>query len=99
MNDSLRQLLAPSRVWPLATLLALGIIALAVALCPAAVVTEAVGNRLVYADGEPVPDGRWSVLCIDGLAYLEIDAPRGRAVLPKHRRNGTVARCAPPAAE
>jgi hypothetical protein len=99
MNPSLRQLLAPARVWPLAMLLALGIIALAVVLCPAAEVPDAVDNPLVYANGEAVPDGRWSVLCIDGAAYLEIDSPRGRTVVPKYRGNGSVARCALPAGD
>ena len=99
MNASLRQRLAPARIWPLATLLALGIIALAVVLCPVAPVPGAVGNPLVYANGEAVSDGRWSVLCIDGVAYLEIDSPRGQAVVPKFRSNGRVARCALPAGE
>ena len=94
MNASLRQRLAPARVWPLAMLLALGLIALAVVLCPAAPVPNAVGNPRVYANGEAVPDGRWSVLCIDGVAYLEIDFARGQALVPKFRSNGRVARCA-----
>ena len=99
MNASLRRFRAPARVWPLAMLLALGIIALAVVLCPAAVMNEPVDNPLVYANGEAVPDGRWSVLCIDGVAYLEIDSPRGQTVVPKYRTNGRVARCALPAGE
>ena len=99
MNAALRQLLAPSGVWPLATLLALGIIAVAAVICPAAEPPNAVDNPLVYADGESVPDGRWSVLCIDGVAYLEIVSPRGHAVVPKLRKNGLVARCELPAGE
>jgi hypothetical protein len=99
MNASLRQRLAPARVWPLAMLLALGIIALAVVFCPGAEVPDAIGNPLVYANGEAVPDGRWSVLCIDGIAYLEIDSARGHRVVPKFRSNGRVARCALPAGE
>jgi hypothetical protein len=99
MNASLRQRLAPARVWPLVMLLTLGIIALAVVFCPAAEVPDAIGNPLVYANGEAVPDGRWSVLCIDGVAYLEIDAARGQAVVPKYRTNGRVVRCALPAGD
>jgi hypothetical protein len=99
MNTSLRQLLAPARVGPLAMLLALGIIALAVVFCPAAPVPGAVDNPLVTANGQAVPDGRWSVLCIDGVAYLEIDSPRGQTVLPNYRSNGRVARCGLPAGD
>ena len=71
----------------------------------AAVVTQgaepptAVDNPLVFANGEPVPDGHWSVLCIDGVAYLEIASPRGHAVVPKYRKNGLLERCALPAGE
>ena len=39
------------------------------------------------------------LLCIDGVAYLEIVSPHGHAVVPKHRRNGLVERCAPPEGE
>ena len=99
MNASLHQRLAPARVWPLAMLLALGIIALAVVLCPAAVMNEPVDNPLVYANGEAVPDGRWSVLCIDGVAYLEIDSAMVQTVVPKFRSNGRLARCALPAGD
>ena len=93
MSRALRQLLAPSGLWSAATLPALGIIA--VAAVPARMVDE----PLVYTDGEAVPEGHWSVLCIDGTAYLEIDSPRGYAVVPKLRNNGLVARCAVPAEE
>ena len=99
MNASLRQRLAPARVWPIAMLLAVGIIALAVVLCPAGPVPNAVGNPLVYANGEAVPDGRWSVLCIDGVAYLEIDSAMVQTVVPKFRSNGRLARCALPAGD
>jgi hypothetical protein len=51
MNASLRQRLAPARVWPLAMLLAVGIIALAVVLCPAAVVSDAGGRRWYRGTG------------------------------------------------
>jgi len=99
MNHGLRQLLAPSRVWPLATLLALGVIALAAVFCPAAETPKAVDNTLVYANGMTVSDGRWSVFCIDGISYLEISSPRGYSVVPKLRKNGLVARCELPAEE
>jgi hypothetical protein len=96
MNQALRQLLAPSGVWPAATLLALGVIAIAALVTPAAEPERLVGAPLVYADGRSVPDGHWSVLCVDGLAYLEVTSPRGYAVVPRLRKNGLVARCEPP---
>ena len=99
MSRVLRQLLAPSGLWPLAALLTVGIIAVAALASPAAAPLKAVDNPLVYATGEPVPNGRWSALCIDGVVYLEIVAPHGHAVVPKHRRNGLVERCAPPEGE
>jgi hypothetical protein len=99
MNQALRRLLSPPRVWPLATLLALGIIAAATVFCPVADSPNAVNNPLVYANGESVPDGRWSVLCVDGVAYLEIAFPQGHTVVPKYRKNGLVARCELPAGE
>ena len=99
MNNALRQLLAPSRLWPLASLLTLGIIAAAAVFCPAAEPPNAVDNPLVYANGASVPDGRWSVLCIDGVAFLEIVSSRVHVVVPKYRKNGLVARCQLPAGE
>ena len=54
---------------------------------------------LESTDGKSVPDGRWSLLCIDGVSYLEIASPRGHAVVPKLRKNGLVARCEPPAGD
>jgi hypothetical protein len=99
MNQVLRQLLAPSRVWPAATLLALGVIAIAALVAPAAEPERLGDAPLVYADGKSAPDGRWSVLCIGGVAYLEIASPRGYAVVPKLRKNGLVARCEPPAGD
>jgi len=99
MNQALRQLLAPSGLWSAATLLALGIIAVAAVFAPSAEPARLVDEPLVYTDGEAVPDGHWSVLCIDGAAYLEIDSPRGYAVVPKLRKNGLVARCTVPARE
>ena len=99
MNHLLRQLLAPSGLWSAATLLALGIIAVAAMVAPSAEPARLVDELLVYTDGQAVPDGRWSVLCIDGVSYLEIASPRGHAVVPKLRRNGLVARCTVPAGE
>ena len=99
MSQALRQLLAPSGVWPAATLLALGVIATAALVTPAAEPDQRVDAPLFYADGKTVPHGRWSVLCIDGVAYLEIATPRGHAVVPKLRENGLVARCTVPAGE
>ena len=99
MNLTLRKLLAPSRIWPLAAVLAVGIIVVAALAAPVADPPKAVDNPLVYANGRPVPKGRWSVLCIDGVAYLEIALPHGHAVLSKHRRNGLVERCVPPEGE
>ena len=99
MNQALRQLLAPSGVWPAATLLALGVIAIAALVTPAAEPERLVDAPLVYADGRSVPDGRWSVLCVVGVAYLEVTSPGGYAVVPKLRKNGLVARCEPPAGD
>jgi hypothetical protein len=100
MSHRLRQLLAPSRLWPLAALLAIGIIGIigiSAVVTPAAEPPKATNNPLVYANGEAVLDGHWSVLCIDGVAYLQIASPQGRAVVPKYRKNGLVTRCNPPA--
>jgi hypothetical protein len=99
MNQALRQLLAPSGVWPAATLLALGVIAIAALITPGAEPERLVDTPLVYADGKSLPDGRWSVLCIGGVAYLEVASPRGYAVVPKLHKNGLVARCAPSAGD
>jgi hypothetical protein len=55
------------------------------------------GNPLVYASGERVPGGQWSLLCIDGVSYLEIVTQRGWAALPKVRRNGLPEGCRAPA--
>ena len=99
MNVTLRSRLAPSRLWPLAAVLATGIIVVAALASPAAAPPRAVDNPLVFSDGEPVPNGRWSALCIDGVAYLEIVSPHGHAVVPKRRGNGLVERCAPPEGE
>ena len=99
MSHRFRQFLAPSRLWPLAALLAIGIIALAAVVTPAAQPPKAVNNPLVYGDGTSVPNGHWSVLCIDGVAYLQILFPQGQAVVPKYRTNGLIARCDPPVGE
>jgi hypothetical protein len=99
MNHTLRQLLAPPRLWSVATLLAIGIIALAAVVTAPAEPPKAVGNPLVFANGEAVADGHWSVLCIDAVAYLEIASPGGHTVVPKYRKNGLIARCALPVGE
>ena len=99
MNQALRHLLAPSGLWSAATLLALGVIAVAAVVTPAPDPARMVDEPLVYTDGEAVPDGHWSVLCIDGVSYLEITTSRGHAVVPKLRKNGLVARCEPPAGD
>jgi hypothetical protein len=99
MNQALRRLLAPSGVWPAATLLALGIIAIAALVTPAAEPERLVDAPLVYADGGSLPDRRWSVLCIGGVAYLEVTSPGGYAVVPKLLKNGLVARCEPPSGD
>jgi len=99
MSHPWRPLLAPTRLWPLAALLAIGIIPLAAVVTPAAGPPKAVNNPLVYGDGTSVPDGRWSVLCIDGVAYLQILSQHGQSVVPKYRKNGLVARCDPPEGE
>jgi len=99
MSQPWRLLLAPLRPWPVAVLLAIGIIALAAVIKPAAEPPKAVNNPLVYGDGTSVTDGHWSVLCIDGVAYLRILTPQGQTVVPKYRTNGLIARCDPPAAE
>jgi hypothetical protein len=39
------------------------------------------------------------VLCVGGVAYLEVASPEEYAVVPKVRRNGLVARCEPPAGD
>jgi len=99
MSQPWRQLLAPSRLWPLAALLAIGIIAFAAVVTPAAEPPTVVNNPLVFANGEAVLGGRWSVLCIEGMAYLQILSPQGQAVVPKYRKNGLVERCDPPVGE
>jgi hypothetical protein len=99
MNATLRSLLAPPRLWPLAAVLTAGIITIAALASPAAVPPKAVDNPLVYANGESVPKGHWSALCIDGVAYLEIALPLGHTVIPKRRGSGLVERCGPPEGE
>ena len=95
MNSSLRSLLAPPQLLLVAAVLAVGIIVVAALVASVAVPSKAVDNLLVYADGETVPNGRWSALCIDGVAYLEVVSPHGHAVVTKRRGNGLVERCAP----
>jgi hypothetical protein len=99
MNATLRSLLAPSGLWSLAAVLTVGIITVAALAAPAVAPLKDIDKPLVYANGETVPNGRWSALCIDGVTYLEIALPLGHTVTPKHRRNGLVERCAPPEGE
>jgi hypothetical protein len=54
----------------------------------------AVDQPLQFGNGALLSGGRWSALCIDGVAYLQIIAPQGQAIVPKHRRNGLIERCA-----
>jgi len=89
MKATLRSLLAPSGVWPLAVVLAVGIIVVARLTTPAAATSKAVDNPLVYADGESVPKGRWSAFCIDGVAYLEIVPRTGTRWCPSYARTGS----------
>ena len=99
MNATLRILLAQYRLWLLAAVLAVGTILVAALTAPVTAPPKAVDNPLVYANGESVPNGRWSALCIDGVVYLEIALPLGHTVTPKRRGNGLVERCAPPEGE
>ena len=99
MSHPLPQLLPPSRLWSLAALLAIGIIALAAMVTPVAEPPKAKNNPLVYANGEAVTGGHWSALCIDGVAYLQILSPKGQAVVPRYRKNGRIARCDSPVGE
>ena len=94
-----RRLCSPSALWSGMALVVVGVIAIAAVVTRGTEPPPAVDNPLVFADDAPVPGGSWSVLCIDGLAYLEIASPRGHAVLPKYRKNGLLERCALPAGE
>jgi conjugal transfer pilin signal peptidase TrbI len=61
---------------------------LAAAFSRCGTLSQATTTPFVYADGTPVPGGHWSVLCIDGVAYLEISTPAGardRAQAPAQR--------------
>jgi hypothetical protein len=89
------QRLALPVLWLLALLVAIATLAVG-ALTAGGSASSAQGNPLVYANGEPVPDGQWSLLCIDGVSYVEIQSPRGRVVLPKVRRNGLPDPCTAP---
>jgi len=94
MTPWLPQGLALPVLWLLALLVAIATLAvgaLTAGHCP----SSARGNPLVYANGEPVPGGQWSLLCIDGVTYLEIASLRGYKVLPKVRRNGLPEACTP----
>ena len=94
-----RRLCSPLALWSGMALVVAGVIAIAAVVTRDTEPRKVVDNPLVFVNSEPVPDGRWSVLCIDGLAYLEIASPRGHVVLPKYRKNGLLERCALPAGE
>ena len=94
-----RRLCSSSALWSAMALVVIGIIAIAALVTQGTESPPVVDNPLVFADGAPVRGGSWSVLCIDGLAYLEVASPRGHAVLPKVRKNGLLERCALPAGE
>ena len=93
-----RRLCSPSVLWSALALVVIGAIVIAALVARGGEPPPVVDNPLVFANGEPVAGGSWSVLCIDGVAYLAI-APRGYAVLPKVRRNGLIERCALPAGD
>jgi hypothetical protein len=99
MTDPWRRICSPSALWSGMALVVVAVIAVAAVVTSGGEPTEVVNNPLVFANGEPVPDGHWSVLCIDGVAYLEVASARGHAVLPKYRKNGLLDRCALPAGE
>jgi hypothetical protein len=98
MTPWLPQRLALPVLWLLALLVAIATLAVG-ALTVDDRPPTARGNSLVYANGEPVPGGQWSVLCIDGVSYVEIQSPRGWVILPKVRRNGLPEACDLRAAE
>ena len=99
MTNLWRRLSTNSALWSGMALVVVGVIAVAAVVTRDTDPPKVVDNPLVFVNSEPVPDGHWSVLCIDGLAYLEIASPRGHAVLPKYRKNGLLERCALPAGE
>ena len=99
MMDPWRRLSSPSVLWPGMALVVIAVIAIAALVTQGGESSEVVDNPLVFANGAPVPGGSWSVLCIEGVAYLEIASPQGRTVVPKFRRNGLLERCALPAGE
>jgi hypothetical protein len=99
MTGLWRRLCSPSALWSGMALVVAGVIAVAAVVTRGTEPPKVVDNPLVFVNSQPVPDGHWSVLCIDGLAYLEVASPRGHAVLPKYRKNGLLERCALPAGE
>ena len=94
-----RRLCSPSVLWSGMALVVVGVIAVAAVVTRDTDPPKVVDNPLAFVNSQPVPDGHWSVLCIDGLAYLEVASPRGHSVLPKYRKNGLIERCALPAGE
>ena len=99
MKAPWRRLFTNSALWSGMALVVVGVIAIAAVVTRGTEPPPAVDNPLVFADDAPVPSGSWSVLCIDGLAYLEVASPRGHVILPKYRKNGLLERCALPAGE
>ena len=99
MKAPWRRLFTNSALWPGMALVVVGVIAIAALADHGGEPPPAVNNPLVFVNSQPVPDGHWSVLCIDGLTYLEIASPRGHVILPKYRKNGLLERCALPAGE
>jgi len=96
MAERRLSLRSPPIGWGLAAGVVLAVLLVAVLMTPARRDTSnvaAVEQPLHFANGALLPGGRWSVLCIDGVAYLRIIAPQGQAIVPKHRRNGLIERC------
>jgi hypothetical protein len=96
---------SPQIGWGLATGVVLAVVLVAALVTAARRDTPqaaAVEQSLHFANGALVPGGRWSVLCIDGVAYLRVahhsegdGHPRSVvSVVAKHRRNGLIERCA-----
>ena len=99
MKAPWRRFFTNSALWSGMALVVVGVIAVAAVVTRGTEPPKVVDNPLVFVNSAPVPDGHWSVLCIDGLAYLDVASPRGHVILPKYRKNGLLERCALPAGE